>query len=144
MVQENTVSDKAIWKVRPYGEAVGDYQMVSGWKQDRGLGILMENTLPPDGVIVEMDGQPVMAAWLYLCYGIGVSFLEGLITRPGLSLSTAREALKHCIGILKAIASENNIGIIKGYVSPPVARESVSAGFVIGTEPMTPIFITTF
>jgi hypothetical protein len=130
MVQENTIPDKATWRVRPYGEGIGDYQTVSGWKEQRGLGILCENALPPDGVIVEMNGEPVAASWLYLCHGIGVAFWEGLVTRPGLSLRQSREACAHCVGLLKTIARANDVGLIKTYTTDAIAQEAMKLGFM--------------
>lgn len=126
MVAENTV-----WKVRPYGEAVGDYQTVSGWQEQRGLGKLLENTLPPTGIIVEMDGEPVAASWLYLCYGIGVAFWEGMISRPGLSLSQARASCGHCLGALREIARANDIGAIKAYAGATLTHEAQKHGFAV-------------
>jgi hypothetical protein len=117
------------WRVREYGSQLGDYQMVSGWSEERGKGRLMENTLPPHGIIVECDGQAVAASWIYLCYGIGVGFWEGLITRPGLSLASARTACGHCVGALKAVARANDVGLIKAYCRPGLARQAGSFGF---------------
>lgn len=121
--------EEVMWSVRGYGEKVGDYQMVSGWKEVRGMGMLMENVLPPTGVIVEMDGEAVAASWLYLCYGIGVGFWEGLITKPGLSLGVARAAWVHCYGAIRKLAAANDTGVIKIYTKGPLTCEAMKHGF---------------
>lgn len=131
------------WKVREYGSQLGDYQMVSGWSEERGKGRLMENTLPPHGIIVECDGQAVAASWIYLCYGIGVGFWEGLITRPGLSLASARTACGHCVGALKAVARANDVGLIKAYTHSGLAAEAVKHGFRVSGSHFVSIIVTT-
>jgi hypothetical protein len=137
------VPENAIWTVRAYGEKVGDYQLVSSWIEARGLGRLQENFLPPTGIIVEMNNKPVAASWLYLCYGIGVAFWEGLYTCPGLSLSTARAACLHCLGALKAIAKTNDVGVIKAYTKRALAAQAKKHGFHTMDEGFTSILTTT-
>lgn len=131
------------WVVRGYGEKVGDYQMVSGWMEGRGMGMLLENLLPPTGIVLECDGEAVGAAWLYLCYGIGVAFWEGLVARPGLSMKEMREMLRHCTGALRAIAAENDVGVIKVYAQGVLADEGVKCGLVRTGENYVSLITTT-
>jgi hypothetical protein len=133
---------EVVWSVRGYGEKVGDYQMVCGWSEERGMGMLLENTLPPTGIIVEADSEAVAASWLYLCYGIGVGFWEGLIARPGLSLKMARAACGHCVGALKAIAAANDTGLIKTYAKGALAWEAERHGFIRADEGLISLFTT--
>lgn len=130
------------WVVRGYGEKVGDYQMVSSWMEGRGMGRLLENLLPPTGVVVECDGEAVAASWLYLCYGIGVGFWEGLVARPGISLEMARAACGHCLGALKAIAKANDTGLIKTYAKGALTVEAQRHGFVRADEGLVSLFTT--
>lgn len=132
-----------VWSVRAYGERLGDYQMVSGWSEERGKGPLREQLLPPHGIIVEHHGEAVAASWLYLCYGIGVGFWEGLMAKPGISVATAREACRHSVGAVKAIAKANNTGLIKAYVKPRLAAQAFAMGFRADGQDYTSIITTT-
>jgi hypothetical protein len=135
MVQENTVSDKAIWKVRPYGEAVGDYQMISAWREGHKVSPLPETIIPPLALIAEREGEPQSFAVCYQSCGIGVCFLEWLITRPGLTALQAREALGHVIGGIEACAKANDYGLMFGYAPGNIARESKRFGFQVTSMP---------
>jgi hypothetical protein len=134
--------EEVVWSVRGYGEKVGDYQMVSGWMEERGMGRLLENLLPPTGVVVECDGEAVAASWLYLCYGIGVGFWEGLIAKPGVTLGMARLACGHCLGALKAVAKANDTGIIKTYAKGALAMQAQCHGFIRADEGLVSLFTT--
>lgn len=78
--------------VRQYGSKAGDWQTVSAW-WDRTGGVFAETILPPLGVIVEYQDEPVAALWCYESFGIGVAFLEFPCTRPGISPGLAWRAL---------------------------------------------------
>ncbi|QIF01924.1 hypothetical protein [Roseimicrobium sp. ORNL1] len=129
-VEDEQEQEVGRWVVRSYGEKVGDYQMVAGWMEGRGMGRLLENLLPPMGIVVECDGEAVAASWIYLCYGIGVGFWEGLITKPGLSPAMGLAACRHCLGALKAIAVANDVSVIKAYAKGTLARQAEKHGFV--------------
>ena len=50
-------------KLRPYSPK--DYDMVSEWWRAWGWPVIPPESLPEYGVVVESDGQPVCAAWVY-------------------------------------------------------------------------------
>jgi hypothetical protein len=135
MVQENTIPDKATWRVRPYGEGIGDYQMISEWRQAHKVSPLPETIIPPLAMVAEHEGIPTAFACCYQSCGIGVCFLEWLITRPGLTAMQAREALGHVIGAIEACAKESDYGLMFGYAPGNIARESSRFGFKVGSAP---------
>lgn len=118
-----------LYQVRKYGTAVGDYQLVAEWRKAHGCDSFPETLLPPDGVIVERDGQPVAAAWMYLSAGIGVAFLDFLTTAPGMTPAQASEALGHALALLKRLAKQNDYGLMIGYTFPAMARCAEAHGF---------------
>jgi len=110
------------WRVRAYGEGLGDFQLIEGWMKAHGQSGFMEAKTPPTGVIVECDGEPVAAAWVYLSYGIGVGIIETLVTAPALSLSASFDAVGHAVESLKVIAKANDCGFLMGFTTPALAR----------------------
>lgn len=125
MVPENTV-----WKVRPYGEAVGDYQMVSGWRKAHDSPPMPETLVPPLAIISELDGEPMAFAACYQSYGVGVCFMDWFTSRPGLSLKMANEAIGHVIGAMKECTKATH-GLAIGYGSPVIARATKRWGFKV-------------
>lgn len=124
------VQESAVWTVRPYGEAVGDYQMITEWQKVHGRSALPETVIPPLALIAMLDGEPMAFACCYQSHGIGVAFLEWLTTRPGLSPATAREALGHVIGSIKECTKDTH-GLLIGYCAPVIAREAEKLGFAL-------------
>lgn len=104
--------------------------MVDAWWRDHGQGGLLENLLPPDGFIVERDGKPLCAAWLYLSAGIGVAFLEWVVARPGLPFAESKAAFIHLIQFLKQHARSCDYGVIWCNTLPGIARVAAQCGFV--------------
>lgn len=129
-----------LFQARIYGEQAGDYQLVNRWYEARHSKPLSETILPPCGVIIEMDGEPVAALWCYEVFGIGIAFLEHAVTRSGLSISEAKRALslaaEACIRIAKTHASENggDVSLFYLHARPEIARFLPALGFQTMTE----------
>lgn len=100
-----------------------DLTMLAQWAEYHGRA-LQTNMLPPLGVIVERDGKPEAALFVYLSVGIGVAFLEHAITRPLLKPRQARESLIHATNAIIAAASEQGDGYraFVAYTVPAIAR----------------------
>lgn len=124
------------FQVRIYGEKLGDYQLVSGWWEARHGEPLPETILPPLGVMVERDGEPVAALWCYESFGVGVAFLEMPVTRPGLSVGASVAALSlavdACVLTAKAHAKRDggDVCLFKCYTLPGIGRILPRFGFV--------------
>jgi hypothetical protein len=96
---------------------------------------LQANLLPPVGVVVEKEGAPVAACWLYLAVGIGVCWLEFPVFKPGLTLKEAREVFAVGLGALEQIALKHDYGVMIAHASPSVLRGMRGFGFVIEEQP---------
>ena len=96
--------------------------MVDAWWGERGRGQFLENLLPPDGFIVERDGEAVAAIWLYFSYGIGMAFMEFAVTRPGQSAAQSRAAFKVLIDFARQLARERDFGMIWAHTFPSIAE----------------------
>ena len=129
-------------QARLYGEKLGDYQVVSGWWEDRHGEPLAETILPPLGVIIE-DGQgPCAALWCYECFGVGVCFLEFPISRPKLSFGSAMQAFEMAVeGCIRVAKLHGDFSIFQGYTLPAIARALRSIGFVSGETGWTKIML---
>lgn len=116
---------------RVYGLAAGDYQLVNQWWERHNAHALPETLLPPLGVIVERDGQPVGALWCYESFGIGVCFLEWPCSAPGLGMKEAARvfgyAVEACITVAKAHGDNS---IFRCSTLPAIARILPRLGFI--------------
>lgn len=111
-----------LFLVREYGTKSGDWQMVSEWwvahTSERSL---VETFLPPVGIIVERDGEPVAAVWCHLSAGIGVAMLESPVTKPGMSMAESSEAMDTGIRAIEAICRTHNYGLLVANTLPGIA-----------------------
>lgn len=108
--------------IRLYGAKSGDYQLVNEWWNHHRQEDLPETILPPNGVIVESDGNPACAVWLHLSLGIGVAFLENPVTRPGLTQREAVKCFAVAMGGLREIAKVHDYGLFIAHAEPGIAR----------------------
>jgi hypothetical protein len=131
-----------LYQVREYGSKVGDYQLVAEWRKAHGAEF-PETLLPPSGVIVERDGEPVAAAWMYMAVGIGVAFLDFISTAPGMTPGQSSEAIGHALAVLKRIAKDNNYGVLIGYTFPAIARCAEAHGFSTVADRVVQVVSTT-
>lgn len=129
------------YTVRLYQE--NDTQLVDAWAQAHGRDRLPVELLPPDGVIVEKDGEDIAAGWLYKSYGVGVAFLEHVHTRPGLSVSEAQEAINELVEYLRFSAREDNYGVIISHTVPAMARKATRSGWEQINNGLSQILTTT-
>lgn len=133
-----------LFQIRQYGEKLGDYQMIDGWRRAHGHGQFIETLLPPIGVIAELDGVALSACWLHLSAGIGVGILEHLSTAPGLSPMQASTAIGHCLEALKQIAKEHDYGALIGFTHAAIARYACNHhGFTQGNTGLVQIITPT-
>lgn len=115
-----------LYTVRQY-EGGADYHLVSDWYRSHGRGPLPEVLLPPDGFIVQKDGQDIAAGWCYFATGIGVGHVEWIVARPGLSLAQARLAITNLIDFIWLHAQANDYGAIICHALPALARYAEDA-----------------
>jgi hypothetical protein len=113
-----------VLQVRPYASKAGDFQTVSGWGKARGnKGVFAETLLPPLGLIVELNDEPVAALWCYESYGIGVAFLEWACTKPGIGPVLATRALSMAEETIADILKRRgNHGLLIAHTIRSIAR----------------------
>lgn len=112
-----------LFTVREYGTATGDWQMVAAWwASHTAERAIVETLLPPVGVVVERDGEPVAACWCHLSAGIGIAFLESPVARPGLRLSETTAALGTALEAIEAICRTHDYGVLFANTLPGIAR----------------------
>lgn len=134
---------ESLYQIRKYGEKVGDYQLIDEWWRVHNDGQFLENLLPPDGFIVERDGDPVCAAWLYLSAGIGVAFMEWIVSKPGQSLSQSKEAFFQMVEFIKGYARASDYGVVWCNTLPAIARVAVQCGFRVAGKERVAMVLTT-
>ncbi len=117
-----------VWTVREYAKA--DWSLVSSWWDTHAHGsVLLEPLLPPVGIIIEHDGEPACAVWLYLAVNKGVCWLEYPVSRPGLKLSEAKEAFHLATRALEKIALSLDYSVMFAHTLPAIARVMRGFGF---------------
>lgn len=100
-----------------------DWEMVQGWWQGHDTQRTFARAiLPPVGIIVERDKEPVAAVWCYMSAGIGVAFLEHPVSRPGLSLLETASAMNFALDAMEAICRTHNYGLLIANTLPAIAR----------------------
>lgn len=89
-----------------------DYPLASTWWQGHGWPPVSEHILPRLGLVGEIDGKPVAAAWLYMDNSVGVAMLEWMVADPGAAPRAVLAAMRRVTEGLKAEASRLDYGVI--------------------------------
>ena len=105
--------------------------LILAWFDQRGLGTMPPDVLPPVGwCVVDSAGVPLAAAWLYEPQGCPLVILDWLISRPGLPPKLARPALRAVLAACVAHATATGARRMFASVSNPVMlREARACGF---------------
>jgi len=111
-----------------------DAAMVAGWWAVHRSEPMPLALLPPVGVVVMLDKQPVCALWLFLTIGHGVAFAEYPVSAPGLGAGVAREAFDRALEALEAVALAHNYKVMVCHTLPAIARILKQHGYRFGTE----------
>jgi hypothetical protein len=106
-----------------------DHPMVMQWCVDHAHVGIPANVLPKLGVVVQADGEDVAAVWLYMDNSTGVCFAEYPITKGGISVKLAKNALLFAMTFLKAEAKANGYWVMRVFTLPAISRCLKSAGF---------------
>lgn len=120
-----------------------DAAIVSGWMQRRGKLAWDPRTLPPTGVVMEVDGVPCAAAWLFITDGYcGVAFLHNLATNPDAPASWRASALLGGLEVIRDIGLQNGCHIIFGGIRDKrLLQAARRLGWQAGDELETPVFL---
>jgi hypothetical protein len=124
-----------ILKLRHYGMGMGDHDTISGWYEDRHGQPLPEEILPPLGVVCEDPYGMAGVLFAYQSLGIGVAFLDPLISRPGFNAKQAMTVLGRCLEGIEAVLRKENYTLIRTFIpSPAMAALLVNRFGFIGRD----------
>lgn len=108
-----------------------DYEMIAEWWIAHGHPVLPSHLLSPLGVISSKEGVDQAAVFIYFDRNVPVCFLERVITRPGLQLEDAREAIKEAFDAAQFFATEFGCQLMCLRAPAAIARYAVKHGFVV-------------
>lgn len=89
-------------KVRQYSPA--DYPMVRAWWQGHEVTETPETILPACGLVVERDGAPAAAAWVYFDNSVPLAWLAWVVSRPGQKPIETAKTLAYLVGAAEEAA----------------------------------------
>ena len=89
-----------------------DYPILVKWWTDWKFGTVPKECLPPDGIMVEIDGKPICAGGLYLCDGTTFGFMEWVVADKRATRRNVHKALKICIDAIMELAKDKGIKLV--------------------------------
>jgi hypothetical protein len=89
-----------------------DYDTLVKWWNEWKFGIVPKECLPPDGIMVEIDGKPICAGGLYLCDGTTFGFMEWIVADKNANKRDTHSALKMCIDAIMDLAKSKGIKLV--------------------------------
>jgi hypothetical protein len=110
-------------------DAEKDHGMILQWCAAHDRVGIPANVLPKLGVVVQADGEDVAAVWLYMDNSTGVCFAEYPITKGGIGVKLAKNALFFAMTFLKSEAKINGYWVMRVFTLPAISRFLKSAGF---------------
>lgn len=119
-------------------------ELVHGWAVAHGREDgLLTDLLPPDGIVVYEDDEPIAACWLYLACGVGVGWIDHFHTRPKMKPSEAQVAIEFMVSAFRDIAAANDYGTIYTHTHLAIARRAVKSGWIPVNTGMVQMWIPT-
>ncbi len=92
-------------------ESTQHYDMICSWWKTHGWPVVVELDHLPGGYLVEHDGRPVCAGFLYVT-GTAMAHFEWIVTNPYSGLKERSDALDVLISGIKLIAKSLGIRTI--------------------------------
>jgi hypothetical protein len=89
-----------------------DYDTLVKWWTQWEFGTVPKECLPPDGIIVEVDGKPVCAGGLYVCDGTAFGFMEWIVTDKEAEPRNVHKCLKLCIDSIMKLAKDKGMKLV--------------------------------
>lgn len=84
-----------------------DYPVVSEWWKAHGWPSVPQAMLPKLGIMVERNGDPCLAGWLYMDNSCGVSMLEWVVSNPETPPRDVLRSIEHLTCAIKLCAAQN-------------------------------------
>jgi len=89
-----------------------DYDTLVRWWTDWEFGQVPKECLPPDGVMVEVDGRPICAGGLYIGEGTQFGFMEWIVTDKQADARKIHSGLKICIDRIMQLAKDKGLKLV--------------------------------
>jgi len=89
-----------------------DYDTLVRWWTDWEFGQVPKECLPPDGVMIETDGQPICAGGLYIGEGTQFGFMEWIVTDKQADARKIHSGLKLCIDRIMQLAKDKGLKLV--------------------------------
>ena len=89
-----------------------DYDTLVKWWKEWEFGIVPKECLPPDGIIVEIDGKPICAGGLYVGKGTQFGFMEWIVTDKNASQRVVHKALSKCVDNIMLLAKGMGVKLV--------------------------------
>ena len=100
-----------------------DYGTLVRWWTQWEFGVVPKECLPPDGVMVEVDGKPVCAGGLYMGVGTQFAFMEWIVTDKGADPRNTHKCLKKCIDSLIELAKRKGMKLVYTATKEPALHK---------------------
>jgi len=97
--------------VRPW-DRDKDYDTLVKWWTQWQFGVVPKECLPPEGVVVELDGKPICASGLYIGEGTQFGFMEWIVTDKQADSRKMHSALKMCIDSIMRLAKDKGLKLV--------------------------------
>ena len=89
-----------------------DYDTLVKWWADWEFGKVPKECLPPDGIVVEQEGEPVCAAGLYIGVGTQFAFMEWIVTDKNAEQRLVHRCSKLCINRIMELAKQKGMKLV--------------------------------
>jgi hypothetical protein len=89
-----------------------DYPILVKWWTDWKFGTVPKECLPPDGIMVEIDGKPICAGGLYIGVGTQFAFMEWIVTDQQADKRAVHKSLKMCIDAIMELAESKGMKLV--------------------------------
>jgi len=89
-----------------------DYDTLVKWWADWEFGKVPKECLPPEGIIIEDNGETLCAGGLYIGEGTQFGFMEWIVTDKQADSRKVHTALKLCIDSIMKLAKERELKLV--------------------------------
>ena len=89
-----------------------DYDTLVKWWADWEFGKVPKECLPPEGIIIEDNGEPLCAGGLYIGEGTQFGFMEWIVTDKQADSRKVHTALKLCIDSIMKLAKDRELKLV--------------------------------
>jgi len=120
-----------------------DHPLLASWWKGHGWPSVPAAILPPVGVFALKDDKPIAAGWLYQAVGVGVCWLEWLVSDPKANPKDVYAGLKHVVQFLGEEAVRDDYGVMLTTCrQPSLVRLYEKLGFIKSDDGVTHLIKT--